>query len=158
MPDILLNVLNGASKRLKDMGDGTVAEVFYSANPISDVGIQYRNTAIGAANSVAVMSGATVQAVTAKATAGRLIGLVLQNSASTLRSFKLFNAAPVTLGTMAALFELDVPSGGSITLGFEGGIGFSNAMSFAVTSAKGLTDITANGLAANDVSGVLIYA
>ncbi|HEX3754561.1 MAG TPA: hypothetical protein VHV26_05755, partial [Rhizomicrobium sp.] len=32
MSDILQPVLNGVSKRLKDMGDGTYAEVVYNVN------------------------------------------------------------------------------------------------------------------------------
>ena len=32
MADIVMNVLSGVNKRLKDMGDGTVAEVVYTAN------------------------------------------------------------------------------------------------------------------------------
>jgi hypothetical protein len=39
-----------------------------------------------------------------------------------------------------------------------GGIGFATAITFSVTSAKGLTDNTATGLAANDVSGFFAFA
>ena len=130
------------------------------ANAIGDVGVQYRPSAAGAASVIAVMSPATPVVTAAKASAGRLLGVMLQNSATSLRSVKFWNALTtgVTLSTTAALFEIDIPAGGSVFMGFEGGIGFSNALAYAVTGAKGLSDATATGLVANDVSGSLIYA
>jgi hypothetical protein len=132
------------------LGAGTAA--------IGDVGIQYRANATGAASFVSVMSPATPAVGTIKATAGRLLGCVLQNSAATIRSVKLFNATAPTLGTTAAAFEIDLPAGGTVQFDFEGGLAFATAMTFSVTSAKGLTDNTATGLAANDVSGFFAFA
>jgi hypothetical protein len=40
----------------------------------------------------------------------------------------------------------------------DGGLGFATAITYSVTSAKGLTDNTATGLAANDVSGFIAFA
>jgi hypothetical protein len=125
---------------------------------IGDVGIQYRANASGAASFVSVMSPATPAVGTIKATAGRLLGCVLQNSAAAIRSVKLFNATAPTLGTTAALFEIDLPANGSVQFDFEGGLAFATAMTFSVTSAKGLTDNTSTGLALNDVSGFFAFA
>lgn len=135
-----------------------VAAIAAGANAIGDVGIQYRGNATGAASSVSVMSAATPTAVTVKATAGRLLGWQLQNSSAGLRSVKVFNAAAPTLGTTAAVFEIDIPTGASISLQLPGGISFGTACTFSVTSAKGLTDNTATGLAATDVSGSFFFA
>jgi hypothetical protein len=137
-----------------------VAAIAAGANLIGDIGVEYRANATGAASVASVMSPATPTATAAKAAAGRLLGVMLQNSAASLRSVKFWNAltSGVTLGTTAAVFEVDIPAGGSVFMGFEGGIGFATAISYAVTGAKGLTDITATGLAVNDVSGTLIYA
>lgn len=160
MPDILMTVLNGANKRLKDMGDGTVAEVVYNGNSslTGDIGILYRSTSVGAGSIASLMSPVTTTVQTIKASAGRLIGVVINNSATSLRSLKFYNSASVTLGTTAAIFEIDIPAASSLTFSFDGGIGFSTAISCAVTSGKGLSDTTSTGLAANDVSGVLIFA
>ena len=128
------------------------------ANLAGDLGMQYRPSVAGAASVTAILSPVTPVGAVAKASAGRLIGLQLQNSASTVRSLKLFNTASVTPGTSAALFEIDVPAGGAVTLGFEGGIAFSVAIAWMVTAAKGLSDATATGLVANDLSGVLVFA
>jgi len=130
------------------------------ANLVGDIGVEYRANATGAASVAAVMSPATPSVTSAKASAGRLLGVMIQNSATSLRSIKFWNAiiTGITLGTTSALFEIDVPAGGAVFMGFEGGIGFSTAISYAVTGAKGLTDATAAGLVANDLSGTLIYA
>ena len=126
---------------------------------IGDVGQQYRANATGAASVLAVMSPSTPPAPLAvKASAGRLLGLVLQNSSAGVRSVKFWNAlvAGVIIGTNAALFEIDIPAGGVFTFNFVGGIGFATGITYAVTGAKGLLDNTAVG--ANEVTGVLVFA
>jgi len=139
---------------------GTVSVTALPAgtSAIGDVGIQYRSNATGAASFVSVMSPATPAVGTIKAAAGRLLGCVLQNSAAAIRSVKLFNATAPTLGTTAALFEIDLPANGTVQFDFEGGLAFATAMTFSVTSAKGLTDNTSTGLALNDVSGFFAFA
>jgi hypothetical protein len=142
------------------IGVSTLPALTAGTNLIGDIGVEYRQNATGAALVAALMSSATPAATAAKAAAGRLLGVMLQNSATALRSVKFWNAPTtgVTLGTTPALFEIDIPAGGSVFMGFEGGIGFSTAITYAVTGAKGLTDNTATGLVANDVSGSLVYA
>lgn len=125
---------------------------------IGDVGTQYRANATGAASFVSVLSPATPASATIKGSAGRLLGWQLQNSSAALRSVKIFNATAPTLGTTAAAFEIDIPAGAYVTFEMEGGMAFATAMTYSVTSAKGLTDNTATGLAANDVSGSFFFA
>jgi len=125
---------------------------------VGDVGVQYRANATGAASSVSVLSPATPAAATVKATAGRLVAYCLQNSSAAVRSVKLFNVAAPTLGTTAAVFEIDIPANGIVAQTIEGGLGFSTAITYSVTSAKGLTDNTATGLALADVSGFFAFA
>ena len=137
---------------------GTMVALPAGTNAVGDVGTQYRANATGAASVVSVQSPITPAAATIKASAGRLIGWQLQNSSAAIRSVKLFNATAPTLGTTAAVFEFDIPAGGSIGMDFEGGIGFATAITYSVTSAKGLIDNTATGLAINDVSGLFAFA
>jgi hypothetical protein len=138
----------------------TPAALVASSAVIGDVGVNYRATVTGAATSLAVQSPATPAATTIKASAGRLIGYYLQNSSSGIRSVKVFNvvAGSVVLGTTSAAFAIDIPANGIAQLHFEGGIAFATAMTYSVSSAKGLTDNTATGLAANDVSGFFAFA
>ena len=135
-----------------------VAAIAAGANAIGDLGVQYRANATGAAGIISVMSPSTPAAATIKATAGRLIGWQLQNSSAGVRSVKLFNVAVPTLGTTSAAMEIDIPAGGRSEIQLPGGIGFATAITYSVTSAKGLTDNTATGLAANDVSGAFFFA
>lgn len=139
-----------------NLGTGSLAA---GTNAIGDVGVQYRANATGGASFVSVLSPATPAATVCKAGAGRLLGVQLQNSAAAIRSVKFWNTAQgsVTLGTTAAVFEIDIPAGGRVDFNLPGGIGFATAITYAVTGAKGLTDNTGS-LAANDVSGCLFFA
>ncbi len=151
------NIAQPTAANLQTTVNGGVS-LIAGVNAVGDVGIQYRANATGAASFVAVMSPATPAAGTVKATAGRLLGFQLQNSAAALRSVKVFGVAAPTLGTTAALFEIDIPAGGVVSAHFPGGLAFGTACTFSVTSAKGLTDNTATGLALNDVSGFFAFA
>jgi hypothetical protein len=127
-------------------------------NAIGDVGVQYRANNTGAASIASVISLATTATTSVKATAGRLIGFDLVNTSAALRSVKIFNVASPTMGTTAAVFEIDIPAGQRVTVQYPGGLGFGTAIVYAVTSAKGLTDNTNTGLAAGDVSGHIAFA
>jgi hypothetical protein len=131
-----------------------------STNTIGDVGLHYRPSASGAATVSTVMSPATVTVTAVKASAGRLVGLYLHNSSATIRSVKFWNSltAGVTLGTTAAVFEVDINPNSSIELTYEAGLGFSAGITYAITAAKGLTDNTGTGLAVNDVSGFMAFS
>ncbi len=128
-------------------------------NAIGDVGVQYRASATGGASAISVLSPATPAATAIKAAAGRLLGWQLINTSASVRSIKIWNTAVagITIGTTAALWEIDIPAGGSVDFRLEAGIAFATAISYAVTGAKGLTDNT-GGLGANDVSGSFFYA
>ena len=110
------------------------------------------------ASVASILSPATPAGASIKASAGRVVGVNLQNSAAAIRSVKFYNATAVTMGTTAAAFEMDIPAGGTLNFMLEGGIGFATGIMWAVTGAKGLTDNTTTGLAANDVSGAVFYA
>jgi len=127
-------------------------------NLAADFGVQYRTSATGAASFISVLSPATPASATIKGSAGRLLSWQLQNSSTGLRSVKVFNATAPTLGTTSAAFEIDIPAGGKDVVQLTGGIAFATAITYSVTAAKGLTDNTATGLAANDVSGSFFFA
>lgn len=134
---------------------GTVT-VGSGSSLIGDIGVQYRANVTGAASFVSIQSGSTTTSSSIKASAGRLLGFYLQNSAASLRSVKIFNATTVTMGTTTAAFEIDLAPNQSVSFSIEGGMAFSTAIRYAVTSAKGLTDNT-GGIVANDVSGYFTF-
>jgi hypothetical protein len=125
---------------------------------IGDVGVQYRANATGAASAAPVTSPAAPAGQSIKGAAGRLAGYDLHNAAITRRYVKFFNATSVTMGTTSALFEVCLEPSQARTVNFPGGLGFSSGIQIAVTSARGLTDNTAAGLAAGDVTGFIASA
>ncbi|MCA2929405.1 MAG: hypothetical protein IM336_02400 [Microcystis sp. M018S1] len=138
-----------------NIGTGSIAA---GTNAIGDFGIQYRSTATGAASAAPVTSPATPAGQSIKGSAGRLAGYDLHNAAVTRRYVKFFNATSVTMGTTSALFEVCLEPSQARTVNFPGGLGFSTGIQIAVTSARGLTDNTATGLAAGDVTGFIASA
>ena len=138
--------------------NATIAAIPVGTSLIGDVGIQNRANSTGASSVTSVMSPATAATATIKASTGRLLGWQLINSAATLRSVKIFNATAPTLGTTAAIFEIDLLPGTNSTFHIPGGIGFATAMTYIVTAGKGLTNNDSTGLVANDVSGSFFFA
>lgn len=138
--------------------NATIAALPAGTNLAADVGIQNRANATGAASITSVLSPATAATATIKASAGRLLGWQFLNSAAAFRSVKVFNATAPTLGTTAAIFEIDIPAGAAVSFNIPGGLGFATAMTYIVTAGKGLTNNDSTGLVANDVSGSFFFA
>jgi hypothetical protein len=138
-----------------NIGTGALAA---GANAIGDVGIQARANATGAATPSPVNSPVTPAAQSHKATAGRVFGWSLHNSSAGARHVKVFNVAAPTLGTTSALYEIAIPAGQTVHASFPVGVAHGTAIVTTVTSARGLTDNTATGLAVTDVTGVLLFA
>ena len=123
---------------------------------IGDVGIQYRASATGAGTPTIINSPATPAVQTIKGTAGRLLGVVLNNTNATARFFKVFNATAPTLGTTAAILDIPLPQNQPVVITFEGGIGFATAITCAVTGGRGATNNAAITL--DDVTGFTLHA
>lgn len=135
-----------------------VAAIAAGTNAIGDFGVQYRATATGAGNLTNVNCPATPVAQQLKATAGRLIGVVLTNTSATDKWLKIFNAtsASITPGTTSALAEIGIKAGQSLEFHFEGGVAFSTAISIMITGGLGLINNTAVTL--GDVTGITVHA
>lgn len=129
-----------------------------STNLIGDVGIQYRANATGAATLTNINSPATPAAQQLKSGAGRLLSVVMTNTAASARWLKIFNAlaASVTPGTTSALAEIGIGAGQTIEWSLEGGAGFSTGITIMVTGGQGLTNNTA--ITAGDVTGITLHA
>jgi hypothetical protein len=128
------------------------------SNAIGDVGVQYRANATGAATLTNVNCPATPAAQQIKGSAGRLVGMVVTNTALAARWVKVFNAlsASVTPGTTSALTEFGIPANSTVVWNAEGGAGFSTGITIMVTGGQGLTNNTA--VTAGDVTGFTLHA
>lgn len=127
-------------------------------NLVGDVGVQYRANATGAATLTNVNCPATPAAQQIRSGAGRLIGLVVSNSATSARWVKIFNllSASVTPGTTSALTEFAIGAGQTVEVTVEGGIAFSTGITIMVTAGQGLTNNAA--VTAGDVTGFTLHA
>jgi hypothetical protein len=127
-------------------------------NLAGDVGIQYRASATGAATLTNINSPATPAAQQIRSGAGRLIGFVVSNSATSARWVKIFNAlsASVTPGTTSALSEFAIGAGQTVEFHVEGGIAFSTGITIMITAGQGLTNNAA--ITAGDVTGFTLHS
>lgn len=154
----------GAAAPLAVAQQGTVTTTFTQpalvagTAAIGDVGIQYRANATGAATLTNINSPATPAAQQIKGGAGRLVSVVMTNTAASARWLKIFNLlqASVTPGVTAALAEVGIGAGQTIEWSLEGGAGFSTGITIMVTGGQGLTNNTA--ITAGDVTGITLHA
>jgi hypothetical protein len=125
---------------------------------IGDVGVQYRASSTGAATLTNVNCPATPVAQQIRSGAGRLVGMVLTNTAASARWIKVFNAlsASVTPGTTSALTEVAIGPNMNLEWHIEGGAAFSTGITIMVTGGQGLTNNTA--VTAGDVTGFTLHA
>jgi hypothetical protein len=157
-------VSNGTAANLLATVSGTVTanigtgSLAAGTNLYGDVGLQARANATGAGSVAALNSPATPAAQSIKGTAGRILGIYVNNANAAVRFLKIFNIASVTLGTTSAVFEVPIPpSNNAQWIDIPVGIGASTAIVVAITGARGLTDNTTI-TTANEVTGFVVYA
>jgi len=138
-----------------NIGTGSIAA---GTNAIGDFGVQYRANATGAATLTNVNCPATPAAQQIRSGAGRLVGMVVTNTATAARWVKIFNllSASVTPGTTSALAEFGIAPNSTVRWNAEGGAGFSTGITIMVTGGQGLTNNTA--VTAGDVTGFTLHA
>jgi hypothetical protein len=134
------------------------ATIAAGTSAIGDVGVQYRANATGAATLTNVNCPATPAAQQIRSGAGRLVGMVVTNTAASARWVKVFNAlsASVTPGTTSALTEFGIGPSATVRWHAEGGAAFSTGITIIVTGGQGLTNNTA--VTAGDVTGFTLHA
>jgi hypothetical protein len=151
------SISTGQTTQPVSLASTTVTSISAGTNVIGDFGIQVRANATGAGNATTLNCPAAPVGQSIKATAGRILGIYINNSSATLRWLKVFNTASVTMGTTAAVLDIPIPpSNNTQFISFPAGIGASTAIVLAITGAKGLTNNTAVTL--DDVSGFISWA
>lgn len=168
MADNLLIPISGgtATVRTKDRGAGhdQVLTIADSAGTLLTFTTSGRvPTALGATTTggvsiYRVLSAATTNAASVKASAGQVYGWHITNlSATAARFVKLYNMATApTVGTDTPVMTLPLPAGGQANVAFPTGIAFATGIALAITGALADSDTTA--VAANDVVVNLAYA
>ena len=123
----------------------------------TQVGIEYRASATGAATVAKIATAATVNATSVKASAGRVIGWTLTNTTASFRYFRFYNLAVApTVGTSVPYYVIGLPPNSTTVSNRDGGIAYTVGISFAITGA--VADLDTTVTAVNDVIGGLFYA
>lgn len=138
-----------------------VAELVYVAGISGSVTVQPTSPLSTAFGSTAfVKSAASTNATSVKASAGNIHGGVLVNNSAAVKFLKLYNKASApTVGTDAPVAVLGIAAnGGNINLSDNSWAfaRFTTGIAYAITGAAADSDTTA--VAANDVSGWILYA
>jgi len=103
-----------------------------------------------------LLSAASTNATSVKASAGQVYGFYLFNSAAYTVFFKLYNKASApTVGTDTPFMTIPIPAGGGAVADFDGGIAMGTGIAFAITKLIADTDTTV--VAANDLAVNLFY-
>lgn len=128
-----------------------------SANLIGDVGFATRTTTLNTSTRQKVITTASTNATSVKASAGRVYGYQFSNTTASYKYVKLYNKASApTVGTDVPVETIAVPPNGQVSLMNVFGVFLATGIALAVTGVAADTDATAT--AANDVIGALIYA
>jgi hypothetical protein len=137
--------------------NASIAQISAGTGLTNDVGIQYRASATGGATVAKILSAATTNATSVKATPGRVVGYHLTNTTAAIKYFRLYNLAVApTVGTSAPLSVIPISANSSAIYSIPGGIAFATGISYAITGAA--ADLDATAVAANDVVGSVFYA
>jgi hypothetical protein len=104
-----------------------------------------------------VMSAATTNLTSVKATTARVYGWYLHNSGAAAAFLKLYaKATAPVLATDVPIATIPIPAGGISSGSFPTPLGIATGLAYAITS--GVADTDATAVAANQVVGVLAYA
>lgn len=113
-------------------------------------------TSGGATNSK-VLSAATTNATSVKASAGTIHGFVLSNTSAAFKFFKVYaKASAPVVGTDTPIATWGIPPNGSVVFNSDVGMAVGTGIAYAITGASPDADATA--VAVGDVVGNLIYA
>lgn len=98
-----------------------------------------------------LISAATTNATSLKATPGQIGGWYIFNNAAAVRYVKLYNKASApTVGTDVPVWVIGVPAGGAANMEFTNGLQFPVGIAYATTT--GITDADATAVALSDLS------
>lgn len=103
-----------------------------------------------------LISAATVNATSVKASAGNVYGIQVFNNGATIRYLKLYNLAVApTVGTSTPVKVIMIPAGGGAVIQSNNGIEFSTGIAFSLNTGIANTDAVA--VAVSEISVNIDY-
>lgn len=121
-----------------------------------DVGVQYRANATGAASVKHLVSLASTNLTSVKASAGRVLGWSFGNNTASWVYLKLHNTAAAPTAGAGVFCTIGIPPNGKSEVSVPGGLGFTTGIALSTTNLAADTDTTA--VAAGSIVGDLHYA
>lgn len=103
-----------------------------------------------------VLSAASTNATSIKASSGRFYGAVLANTSAAFKYFRVYNLATApTVGTSVPMFVVALPPNSLTNVVLTAPIGMGTGIAYAITGAA--ADLDATAVAANDVVGTVLW-
>lgn len=103
-----------------------------------------------------LLSAATTNATSAKASAGIVGGWYIYNANAAVRYLKIYNKASApTVGTDTPVLTIPIPAGAAANVEFTNGINFATGIAYATTT--GVADNDTGAVAANEIIVNLFY-
>lgn len=121
-----------------------------------DFSAQYRAGSTGAATIRHVVSAASTNATSVKASAGKVVGWQLQNTTAAIVYVKLHNTASAPTAGTGVVQTIGIPANGKSEVSYLGGIGFATGI--GMTIVTGAADADATAVALNAVVGDIFFA
>lgn len=129
----------------------------YAIDAAGNAAVRVLTSALGGHTTGRVMSAATTNATSLKASSGNVYGIHLHNSGAAAVFFKLYNLAVApTVGTSTPVTTISLSAGQRVDFDNVTGMAFSTGIAYAITNLVADTDTTA--VALNQVTGHLLYA
>lgn len=111
----------------------------------------------GGATNSKVLSAATTNATSVKASAGTIHGFILSNTTASYKYFKIYaKASAPVVGTDVPIATWGIPPNESLVFASDVGMAVGTGIAYAITGASADADATA--VAVGDVTGNLLYA
>jgi len=103
-----------------------------------------------------LVSAATTNATSVKASAGAIGNIVLTNASAAVKFFKLYNKASApTVGTDTPVMIVGIPANQTVVIPYEQGLRLGTGIAYALTGLMPIADTTA--VALNDVAVFIDY-
>jgi hypothetical protein len=110
----------------------------------------------GGVSNARIHAAASTNATNVKASAGQLYGWALFNTTAAIKYVKLYNSASApTAGSGTPFLTIMLPAGSGTNVEFTMGVPMGTGIGYTIVTGAADTDATA--VAANDVTGVLLY-
>lgn len=133
------------------------ASLSTSTSITSDVGIGARATSTNANLRYYLNAGSGNNAVTVKASAGRVFGYQFANTTTSFRYVKIFaKATAPVVGTDTPITTIAIPPNSYVSM--VNPIGIYQATGISIATTAGAADLDTSTVAANEIVGELIYA